>query len=110
MVSIGAAMKSAPSTDRAAKAKKYRMAARLIERGKAEYACGALQEVGLDTEDFANMFRKDSISYAIRHRFVHVCGAAWMLNSVHAHEDHDSTVEACRILALCFMAAMTERP
>lgn len=103
------------STNRKARAAIYRDAAKIVE-GKenlgGSYSCHAIAEaMGVfpravsnelpEVSAYADVFAKDARANGKYHN-------AWMQN---ASENYDyAEIGSCRVLALCFMAAMVERP
>ena len=85
---------------RTEKAARYRAAARRIELGLGwPYCCHALGYVGGEIVEFERWFKKDALASGS-------CKGAWMSNV----SDDPQECRDCRVLALCFMAAIVERP
>ncbi len=92
---------------RAKRVELYRAAAKLIEDELQPYCCFALGHVGLTCGTFAKWFRDDAIAFGKTNRSGMVLYEAWM-NNARLPLEFGDVVRDCRVLALCFMAAMVE--
>ena len=84
---------------RTEKVARYRKAARSIELGWDEFCCNALGSARDEIVEFERWFKKDALASGS-------CKVAWMNNV----SDDPQECRDCRVLALCFMAAIVERP
>lgn len=98
-------------TDRAAKASIYRKAARRIECDKDQYSCVAIANAPGGSAAMAETYA-DVFAYGLEDPENEWETSAGKLQikgfSESAFEGYDT--QSMRVLALCFMAAITERP
>lgn len=82
----------------------YRQAAKYMEDGNGEYVCHVLQKHGLSCEPMRELFYGEPADQQ---------WAVWMScdgDDAYPNGNDQQAQRDRRILALCFMAAITERP